>query len=186
MRKIILFMMTSVDGYFEGPDHDISWHNVDEDFNSFAQKQIHEMDLMMFGRRTYEMMAEYWPTEAAINDDPTIAKLMNETSKVVISSSLESTDWQNTKIINENVEDEIKKLKNQEGKNIIIFGSNELVVNLTRLGLMDEYRIMVAPVVIGSGTSLFEGLDQKVNLKLIKSEPFKNGNVLLCYEPIKE
>lgn len=176
-------MMISLDGYFEGKDHDLSWHNVDEEFQGFAIQQLKEIDTIIFGKRTYEMMASFWPTDLA-KDDPVTAELMTKTPKIVISHSLEKADWDNTTLIKENVEDELKRLKGQPGKDLAVFGSSNLCVSLIRMGLLDELRIMVNPVVIGEGTTLFEGLDQKLKLKLINSREFKNGNVLLTYQRV--
>jgi dihydrofolate reductase len=183
MRKIFLFMMVSLDGFFEGPDGDISWHNVDEEFNEFAVQQISEVDTLLFGRKTYQGMASYWPTEVAKRNDPIVAGLMNSIPKIVVSKTLEAVDWENTRLVKENVTEEISKLKRQAGKDIAIFGSANLTVTLTEAGLVDEYRVMVNPVALGDGKSLFNGLNHKLNLKLLKTKPFKSGNVLLYYEP---
>ena len=185
MRKIFLFMMTSLDGYFEGPDHDLSWHNVDAEFNVFAQEQMKEADAILFGRRTYQLMESYWPSEDGRKDDPEVAQLMNNTPKVVVSHSLknvaETKIWKHVRLINKNVKDEIIRLKKEKGGNIILLGSSKLCVSLLEWGLLDEVRIMIAPVVIGKGTPLFQGLKNKVNFTLTKSRNFKNGNILLYY-----
>lgn len=185
MRKIFLFMMVSLDGYFEGPEHDLSWHQVDEEFDDFAIKQMQEADTILFGRRTYQLMEGYWPSKEALEDDPEVAKLMNETPKVVVSKSLESVTetkiWKHVRLINENVEDEIRKLKKEKGGDIILLASSNLCVSLLEWGLLDEIRIMINPIVIGKGTALFEGIKDKYNFKLTKSRKFKNGNVLLTY-----
>jgi dihydrofolate reductase len=183
MRRILFFMMVSVDGYFEGEGQDISWHVVDEDFNAFAEEQLNAVDLLLFGRVTYEGMASYWPTAAAVADAPLIAEKMNSLPKLVFSRTLQKAEWNNTRIIRDNIADELTKLKEQSGKDMIIFGSSDLAVSLTELGLIDEYRIMVAPVVIGAGTTLFEGIGKRLPLNLVRSTTFRSGNVLLCYQP---
>ncbi len=190
MRKIFLFMMISLDGFFEGVDHDLSWHNVDAEFNEFAADQMKEADTILFGKITYQLMESFWPTyqpnESADPNDAIVAHLMNTFPKVVVSSTLghvtETENWKNVKLISENVKEEIKKLKNTEGKSIAILGSNKLLVSLTKLGLIDEFRIMINPVVINKGAKLFEGLEEKLNLKLTKTREFKNGNILLYYK----
>ena len=182
MRKIFLFMMVSLDGFYEGQNQDISWHNVDAEFNEFAVQQTSEADLLLFGRKTYELMESYWPTEAAKRDDPIVAGLMNSTPKIVISNTLKQVEWGNTRLVKENVFEEISKLKEQPGKDIAILGSSELTVSLTNLGLVDEFRIMVNPVALGYGKSLFQGLGNKLNLKFIKSKTFGSGNILLYYQ----
>jgi len=156
MRKIFLFMMVSLDGFYEGKNGDISWHNADnEEFNKFAVQQTSEADMLLFGRKTYELMVSYWPTEAAKRDDPIVAGLMNNLPKIVISHTLEKVEWENTRLVKENVAEVITKLKEQPGKDIAILGSSELTVFLTQQGLVDEYRIMVNPVALGNGKSLF-------------------------------
>jgi len=183
MRKVIFFMLTSLDGYFEGPDRDISWHNVDEEFNDFAIRQTGEFGALLFGRVAYELMASYWPTEAAKRDDPIVAGLMNSLPKIVFSKTLEKVDWENTRLVIDKFVEAISKLKQAAGKDIAIFGSSDLTVTLMEQGLVDEYRIMVNPVVLGNGKPLFKGIKNKINLKLIKTKAFKSGNVLLYYEP---
>ena len=182
MRKLFLFMMISLDGYFEGPDHDLSWHNVDAEFNDFAIEQTSNIDTLIFGRRTYEMMAGYWPTELAKKDDSVVAGLMNNTPKIVFSHTLNSAPWQNTRLVKDNLAEEITTLKQQPGKDLAVFGSSNLCVSLVEQGLLDELRIMVNPVVLGKGTLLLQGLDQKLPLKLTAEKLFKSGNVLLTYQ----
>ena len=183
MRKIIFFMLTSLDGYFEGQDRDISWHNVDEEFNEFAIEQLNNVDTLLFGKVTYAMMASYWPTPAAKTDDPVVAEKMNTTPKLVFSKMLNKAEWQNTRLIKDNFVEETQKLKKQSGKDMIILGSSDLAVSFMEHGLIDEFRVMVNPLVLGDGKSLFKGIQGKLDLKLIKTQTFKNGNVLLYYEP---
>jgi dihydrofolate reductase len=182
MRKLYMFNMVSLDGFFEGPDHDITWHNVDMEFNEYAIAQLKLTDLLLFGRLTYELMASYWPTEAALKDDPVVADLMNSIPKIVFSRTLKTAEWTNTKLINENLLKEVLKLKNEYGKEIAIFGSADLADTFIHHGLIDEFRIIVNPVVLGAGTPLFK--NSRINLKLLKTEVFKSGNVLLYYVPI--
>jgi dihydrofolate reductase len=185
MRKLIIFNMLTLDGFFEGPKGEIDWHNVDEEFNEFADEQLGSADLLVFGRVTYEGMASYWPTEAGLKDDPIIADRMNKISKLVISRTLKTAEWQNTRLVKENVAEEFSKLKEQTGKNMFIFGSANLGLSLTKLGLIDEYRIIINPVVLGQGKSMFEGIGDRLYLKLISTRNFKSGNVLLSYESVK-
>ena len=185
MRKVFLFMLVSLDGFFEGLKQDISWHNVDAEFNEFAIQQTSEVNTLLFGRKTYELMASYWPTESAKNDDPVVVGRMNSLPKIVFSKTLKKVEWDNTRLVKNNVVEEIAKLKQQPEKDIAIFGSSDLAVTLTKHGLIDEYRIMVNPVVLGDGKRLFEGLQNKLDLKLIKTKTFGNGNVLLYYQPVR-
>ncbi len=176
--------MVSLDGYFEGKDHDISWHNVDAEFHSFANEQLGEIDTLLFGRRTYDMMARWWPTPQGTAAEPTTAKLMNEMQKVVVSHESFPAEWNNTTVVSADVVSEIKELKNIPGKSIAIFGSNNLCVSLMEAGLVDEFRIMVNPVALGSGSSLFTGLSKKVKFTLANKREFKSGNVLHYYLPL--
>jgi len=183
MRKVIIFNLTSLDGYFEGPDRDINWHNVDEEFNKFAEQQTDEFGALLFGRVTYELMAGYWPTEDAKRDDPIIAGLMNSLPKIVFSKTLKHVEWENTRLVNDNFVEAISKLKQEAGKDIAIFGSSDLAVTFIEHGLIDEFRIMVNPIALGKGKSLFKGLKTELYLKLTKTRTFKSGNILLYYEP---
>lgn len=182
MRKLISFLMTSLDGYHEGPNHELDWHNVDEEFNQFALQQTGEADLLVFGRVTYEMMAAYWPTPDATENEPAIAALMNSLPKMVVSRTLDRADWANTRLVRDDVTGTLAELKRQPGKDIAIYGSSTLTASLLRSGLVDELRIIVNPVVLGSGSPLLETADRTC-LKLLKSRTFSSGNVLLCYEP---
>jgi dihydrofolate reductase len=183
MRKLYVFNMVTLDGYFEGPNREIDWHNVDEEFNEFAISEINTRDLLLFGRVTYELMASYWPTPDALKNDPIVANAMNSIPKIVFSKTLKKAEWNNTRLVKENVVQEISKLKQQPGKEIAIFGSSDLAVSLIPHALIDEVRVMVNPVVLGKGKPLFKGIREKLNLKLLKTKVFKSGNVLLYYQP---
>jgi dihydrofolate reductase len=183
MRKAYLFMMVSLDGFFEGPDHDISWHNVDEEFDRFAIDQLNETGTILFGRKTYEMMASFWPSDTAKEADPETAERMNTTPKVVFSRTLEKADWQNTTLGRDGVKEAVEDLKRQSGKDIAVFGSSDLSVSLLQMGLLDELRIMVNPVVLGEGKRLFEGIRGRLALTLVNTRTFANGNVLLYHQP---
>lgn len=184
---MFLFMMTSLDGFMEGPGNDLSWHHVDEEFNEFAVKQLDEAETILFGRKTYQLMESYWPSNDGVEDDPVVAGKMNGIQKVVVSHSLEKVEetnlWKNVRLVRENVVEEVRKLKEQPGKPIIVLGSNNLCVTLLKEGLLDEIRIMVNPVIIGKGTSLFAGIDIARTFGLLKTRIFHNGNVLLTYAP---
>jgi len=181
MRKLFSFLLTTVDGYYEGPNHGFDWPKVDAEFNDFALEQLDEVDMLLFGRVTYEMMAAYWPTPAAEQDDPRITARMNSIPKVVVSGTLHSAGWANTRLIKG--VDELRGLKEQPGKSIALFGSSDLTVSLLEMGLVDEVRIMVNPVVLGAGKSAFSTAGERIDLELVKSQPFASGNVLLSYEP---
>jgi dihydrofolate reductase len=181
MRKIILFNMVSVDGLFEGPDGNIDWHRTDEEFNDFAIDQLNSAGGLLFGRLTYQLMASYWPN--AGQDDPDVAEKMNSLPKYVFSRTLQSADWENTRLVKDDAAAEVKRLKQEPGSDLFIFGSADLAAALTAQGLIDEYRLIINPVILGSGRPLFQYGQPPLKLKLVRTHTFKNGNVLLCYQP---
>ncbi len=183
MRKLYLFNMISVDGLFEGQNKwELDWHKVDAEFQEFAIKQLNSTDILLFGRTTYEGMASYWSSPDAIKDDPIIAKKMNSIPKIVFSKILKKAEWINTKLINNNSAEEISKLKQQIGGDIGIFGSADLASNLINDHLIDEFRIIVSPVILAKGNPLFNKINKRINLQLSKTKIFGNGNVLLYYD----
>jgi dihydrofolate reductase len=184
MRKVIMFNLITLDGYFEGKNKwDIAWHRVDDEFNEFSIEQLNKAGGLIFGRVTYQGMASYWPTPTAIKNDPMVAGLMNSITKFVFSNTLETADWNNTQIIKGDATTELKKLKQQSGKDLFIFGSADLSSSFTRNGLIDEYRLMVNPIVLGAGNPLFKQINGRLKLKLIDTKSFHNGNLLLYYQP---
>lgn len=191
-RTVYLFMSQSIDGFFEGPDHDISWHNVDDEFNRFAIEQMKGTDLFLWGRRIYELMESYWPKAeedpVTSKDGLEIAHMMNNTLKFVYSRTLDKVsktkNWKNVKLIREFDPAEIRRLKEEPGKEIGVGGPN-LALSLIRAGLIDELRIMVVPVAIGKGSTLFQGMEGKLNFELAKTRRFNSGNLLLYYKPLK-
>lgn len=183
MKKLFSFNMITLDGFFEGSSKwDLSWHNVDGEFNEFAIAQLNEIGTLLFGRVTYEGMASYWSSPDALKDDPIVAGLMNRIPKIVFSKTLAKAEWENTKLVGDNVVEEISRLKKQSDKDVALFGSASLMSELMRMDLIDEHRVMVNPVILGSGNPLFQTKD-KLLLKLLKTKTFNNGNVLLYYAP---
>jgi len=183
MRKLILFNLITLDGFFEGVNKELDWHNVDKEFNEFANEQLLSAGTLLFGRVTYELMASYWTTVSATEDDPIIAEKMNSFPKIVFSRTLKKADWNNTKLVKENIKEEVNKLKQQPGKDIFVMGSANLCSTLIQLNLIDEYRITINPILLGKGNSLFKGLHDRLNLTLVKTKIFNSGKVLLYYEP---
>lgn len=186
MRKLISFNMMTLDGSFEGPNGDISWHNTDEEFGKFANEQTDTFGALLFGRVTFELMASYWSTPEAIKNDPIVANLMNSLPKVVISRTLKKANWNNTQLVSDDVEGQVKKLKQLPGKDLAVFGSANLMVTLIAKELIDEHRVIINPIILGSGTPLFKSMKERSKLKLIATKVFKSGNVLLCYVPDKK
>jgi dihydrofolate reductase len=182
MRHIFLFMNVSLDGYFEEPGHDISGFTSDPEAMSSGSDR--EVDTILLGHRTYEMM-KFWSTPQAMETMPDVSRFFNQNLKVVASHQPFDPGWSNVRVITGNVAGEVRKLKEQPGKNIIMFGSNTLCVTLMQAGLIDEFQIVVNPVVFGKGTSLFAGLLQKEPLTLTGTRTFKSGGVLLTYTPVR-
>ena len=179
-----MFNMITIDGFFEGVNKwDIGWHQVDQEFNEFAINQLNHSGGLIFGRVTYQGMASYWSTPTANQDDPLVAGLMNSIPKFVFSKTLDRVEWNNSQLIKGDAVAELKKLKEQPGKDLYLFGSANLASTFIKNGLMDEYRLMVNPVVLGAGGSVFNGNIEMMKFKLVDLKTFQNGNVLFYYRP---
>jgi len=153
--------------------------------DEYAIDSLNSTDTLLFGRVTYELMASYWPTTDSIKNKPVLAERMNNIPKIVFSRTLGKVIWQNTRLVKDNIEDEIRKMKNQSGKNMAILGSGSIVSAFAQRGLIDEYSIMVNPVILGCGRSIFNGIRNRLRLELLKTRTFKSGNVLLHYQFVK-
>jgi dihydrofolate reductase len=183
MRKVIVSNMISLDGYIEGANHELDWHIVDSGFFDYAERMLNSVDCIIFGRKTYEMMAAYWRLPGPKKDDPIVAGKMNGLPKIVFSKTLDKVDWENSTLVKGNIKETIVKLKEQPGKDIVILGSGSIVSALTQMNLIDEYRIIVNPVILGGGKLQFSGdLDRKV-LKLTDVKRLGTGVVILYYQP---
>ena len=182
MRKLFLFNHISIDGYFEGPDHDLSWVRVDEEFMRAAHERMKESGEVLFGRRTYDLMARYWPTSEG-QKDPETAGFLNNAQKYVVSRKKFKPEWQNTALLSGQVAAKIRRIKKKPGRDIIVLGSNALSVELLEAGLLDEIQLMVSPVALGEGTPLFTGLKRHIDLTLRHVDHYLSGNVLLTYVP---
>jgi dihydrofolate reductase len=184
MRSLIVFNHVSLDGYFVDKKGDMRWaHKQDPEWNEFVAGNARGGGVLLFGRVTYEMMASYWPTPMAAQNSPAVAEHMNNLQKVVFSRTLDKASWNNTKLVKGDLAMEVRKMKQESGQGLVIMGSGTIVSQLAQEGLIDEFQIVVCPIVIGSGKTLFEGVTEKLNLKLTKSRTFGNGNVYTCYEP---
>ena len=167
MKRVVFFMSVSLDGFFEGPNHELDWHLVDDEFNAHAVAMLKAADTLIMGRITYELMAGYWPT--ATGDYPAVAELMNNTPKLVFSRTLKSVDWQNSRLATGSIADEVARLKQAPGDGLIHVGGNELAMEFLEKGLIDEIRIILTPIVLGSGNSLFAGLQKRCSLNLLST-----------------
>jgi dihydrofolate reductase len=186
MRRLIVFNHESLDGYFVDANGDMSWAKLDADdaeWNEFVAENASGGGVIVFGRITYEMMAGFWPTPFAIENMPTVAEGMNSMPKVVFSRTLEQASWNNTRLVKDDLPGEIQKMKKEDGEGMVIMGSGTIVAQLTQERLIDEYQVVVNPIVLGKGRTMFDGVKDNLNLKRTKTRAFNNGKVLLTYEP---
>jgi dihydrofolate reductase len=186
MRKLVLFMHTSLDGFVAGPSGEMDWITVDEEMFDYAGKRTNQADTALYGRITYEMMESYWPTAAdqpgATRHDIEHSRWYNKVTKVILSRTMKGTNLPNTKIISENISNEIIRLKQESGQDILIFGSPSASHSLMAENLIDDYWLFINPVLLGEGMPLFKGIKNKTRLKLVETIPFSAGVVCLHYE----
>ncbi len=180
-------MNITLDGFMSGPDCELDWH-----FNAWnhemaqaAAEQLSRADTIILGRITYRAMARYWPLQARSllcpREDIAFADMMNTYTKIVFSKTLQSPEWHNTRLVKGNLAKEITRLKQQPGKNMIIYGSGKIVAAVMQLNLVDEYQVWVHPVILGKGKPLFRELHDKINMKLFQATTFSSGVVMLSY-----
>jgi dihydrofolate reductase len=185
MKKIIVSNYVTLDGFFAGPQGEIDWFVWNEETVEYSKELLQAIDTILFGRMTYELMAGYWPTAAAAEEDPAIIEAMNNLPKIVFSRTLEKVGWNNAKLAKGDLGEEVTALKRRPGRDIVIYGSGSIVAALAERGLIDEYLLFVNPVVLGEGKPLFKGLKERFPLELKKTQVFKNGVVLLDYQLAK-
>jgi dihydrofolate reductase len=182
LQKLLVFNQVTLDGYFSGPNGDLSWaHKQDPEWDKFVADNAKGGGTLLFGRVTYEMMVAFWPTPEAMKAFPKVAEGMNKSQKVVFSRTLDKVSWKNTRLVKDGMADEVRKMKGQPGKGMTILGSGKVVSQLASEGLIDEYQIVVNPVALGKGRTMFEGVKAPVNLKRTSTREFKNGNILTVY-----
>lgn len=186
MRKLNCFNFLSLNGFYKGANEDLSWHNHDEEGARFSEENLKGGGTLVFGRVTYEMMQSFWTTPGAFKNLPKIAEGMNKAEKIVFSNTLNKADWQNTMLIKGDMIEEVKKLKQSSGKDMCILGSGNIISQLAEHNLIDQYQLLINPLVLAKGTPLFKEMKHQLNLKLANTRTFKNGNVLLCYERVGE
>ncbi|MDP1677818.1 MAG: dihydrofolate reductase family protein [Bacteroidota bacterium] len=180
MGKIVMWNLMTLDGYFEGTKKwDLDFHNIvwGDELEQLSIEQLSQCNSLVFGRVTYEGMAAYWTTATG---EVKVADFMNKIPKIVFSKTLNKADWNNTRLVKDNIEEEVAKLK-QSGKDSYIFGSADFSATLMKLGLIDEYRICVVPVILGGGTPLFKANPEQLKLQLLNTQVLKNGGVILRY-----
>src|SRR4051812_45329132 len=185
MRKIISFMHISLDGFVAEPKGEMNWIKVDEEIFDHVGKRISEGDTALYGRVTYEMMENYWPTAAdapnASKHDIEHSKWYKEAHKVVLSRTMEGADLPNTTIISDNLSEKINEIKQQSGNDILLFGSPTATHSLMQLNLIDGYWLFVNPIILGRGIPLFADIKEKINLKLLTTRQFTSGVTELNY-----
>lgn len=184
MRKLVVWNLMTLDGYFEGTrPWDIDFHMLawGDELERMATEFGNEGDLLIFGRKTYEGMASYWPTAT---ETPEIGAYMNSIAKIAASRTLDKADWNNTRVVGD-IAAEVKKLKEEPGKTIFVFGSAEVADVLLKAGLVDEIRICLVPVILGGGNPHFKPAAEQRPMKLFESRALKTGGVILRYEPTK-
>jgi len=182
MRKLVVFDNISLDGYFTDAAGDMSWaHKSDPEWIEFTSNNASGGGVLLFGRKTYDMMASYWPTEAAMKAMPVVAENMNSMPKVVFSRTMTAPTWKNTRLVNSHIADAVRQLKEEPGPGMAIMGSGTIVAQLTDAGLIDEYQIVTHPLALGGGRTLFEGIKSRLNLRTAESRLFKNGCVFTRY-----
>ena len=185
MRKLSAYNFLTLNGFFKGPNEDISWHTHGDEEAKYSEEALAQDNSLLFGRKTYEMMASYWPTPQAKELFPKVAAGMNRAEKFVCSTSPFEPAWANTEVISGDIVAKIRELKKSPGKDITILGSGTIINLLTDHSLIDEYQFMIDPVALPDGTPVFRNINQKLVLRLIGSRVFKSGVVLLNYQPIK-
>lgn len=184
MPHVRVFNQVSLDGYFVDGHGDMSWaHKDDPEWTAFSAENARSGGQLLFGRVTYELMASFWPTPAALAQLPAVAERINALPKFVASRTLAAADWHNTTLLTGELVAAVTRLKGAPGADIVIMGSGSLVAQLTQAGLIDAYQLVVTPIVLGAGRSLFGGVMTRPSLRRTGTRTFANGNVLLCYEP---
>lgn len=186
MRKLMVFNNVSIDGYFVDASGDMSWaHNTrpDAEWQAYVASNASDEGELLFGRMTYEMMASFWPTPAAIERMRAVADGMNRAKKVVFSRTLEKADWNNTRLLKGDLASETRKLKAEDGGGMCILGSGTIVAQLADAELIDEFHNVVVPVGLGKGRTQFEGVTKRLEFETTATRLFANGNVLTIYKP---
>lgn len=197
MRRIVMFNRVSADGYFAAPDGNLNWVVPEPEIDRTAAGSTPEFDTVLFGRRTFEMFSQFWPKVAV--DEPTaphphdpgkrspemraMAIALNQMTKLVFSTTLKTTTWQNSRIVRSIDAAEIAAMKKEPGKDMIVFGSGSVVAALTDAGLIDEYQFIVSPVLLGNGKAMLAGMKTPAKLTLVESRGYPLGNVTLRYAP---
>lgn len=191
MRKLVVTMWISLDGFISGPHGEMDWVTtiMDDEMGKYEDAVVGSADTLLLGRVTYQSFAGAWPN---VPDNPAVsegekayARKLNAIRKVVFSRTLEKTEWNNSKLVKANLAATVADLKKEPGKDLLIYGSASIVQELTKLGLIDEYQILIYPVILGGGKPLFQEIKSKVKLSLVSAKSHTSGVVLLTYQPAR-
>ncbi len=184
MKKVVVFSRVSIDGFFAGPKGEIDWFVMDPELDKAAH-ELMSLDTVLFGRVTYDLFASYWPKAAANPEAPegerAMGKELNQMTKIVFSNSIKEVTWENSRLIRGDVAQEVRRLKQGSGLDMVIFGSGTIVQQLASEDLIDDYFLVVTPVVLGAGKSLFAGV-RRFSLEPVEAREFRSGNILLHYK----
>lgn len=186
MRKLKLQVQMSVDGYIAGPNGEMNWMvwNWDDELKDYVNKLMEPVDTILLGRKMAGGFVSHWAAVAANPDDPEhkSGTFFMDTPKIVFTKTLDKSEWPNTELAKGNLADEVNKLKNQDGKNIIVYGGATFVSSLIKDGLIDEFHLFINPTALGNGMTIFRELDSKQDLTLANSTPYNCGIIVQCYE----
>ena len=187
MRKIITTTWVTLDGFIAGPNEEMDWVIVDEEMGTYEDDLVSSADMLLLGRVTYQSFAGAWPyvpdNPAAQPGEKEYARKLNAMRKIVFSKTLPTVEWNNSSLMKEVLPEDITKLKQEPGRDMLIYGSASIVRTLTNHGLIDEYQLLVHPVVLGGGKLLFQDIKERQKLKLVKTKTFPSGVIGLYYQP---
>jgi dihydrofolate reductase len=190
MRKIITTTWITLDGFIAGPNEEMDWVIVDEEMGNYEDETVSNADTLLLGRVTYQSFAGSWPyvpdNPEASEGEKEYARKLNAMHKIVVSRTLSSADWNKSTLVREVIPEEITQLKQEPGRDIVIYGSASLIQTLANSGLIDEYQLLVHPVVLGGGKPLFQNIEERQKLKLIKTKLFPSGVIGLYYQPAEK
>ena len=182
MRKLTAYNFLTLNGFFKGANENTNWHTHGQEEAKYSEEALAQQNILLFGRKTYEMMASFWPTPQAKELFPKVAAGMNQAEKIVFSQSPFEPEWENTQVISGDIVEKVRAIKKSPGKDMTILGSGAIISLFTDYGLIDEYQFMIDPVAIPDGTPVFQNIKQKLNLQLTSSKVFRSGVVLLSYQ----
>ena len=183
MRNLLVFNQTSLDSFIADAHSDMSWaHKQDPEWNEWVSNNASGGGELVFGRITYQQMASFWPSPMALESMPVVAERMNNLPKVVFSRSLTKGLWNNTRLFQSDLTAAVRKLKNEPGQDLVLMGSASIVLQLAEEDLIDAYQLVINPIILGAGKSMFAGLKKHLQLKLTNTRTFKNGNLVVSYE----